>query len=33
MKVSIRSIHNHGDAKEEFVVLDVIEDCKLQYYL
>ncbi|EMJ0106369.1 TPA: hypothetical protein ACXE7R_004616 [Enterobacter cloacae] len=33
MKVSIRSIHNHGDAKEEYVVLDVIEDCKLQYYL
>lgn len=33
MKVSIRSIHNHGDAKEEYVVLDVNEDCKLQYYM
>lgn len=33
MKLNIRSIHNHGNAKEEYVVLDVTEDCKLQYYM
>ncbi|EOI1001783.1 TPA: hypothetical protein U2Q62_004636 [Citrobacter amalonaticus] len=33
MKVSIRSIHNQGDSKEEYVILDVIEDCKLQFYM
>jgi len=33
MKMKIRSIHGHGKADEEYVVLDVIEDCNASYYM
>lgn len=33
MKMKIRSIHGHGKADEEYVVLDVIEDCNAHYYM
>lgn len=33
MKMKIRSIHGHGKASEEYVILDVLEDCNLNHYL
>lgn len=33
MKVKIRSIHGHGDAFEEYVVLEVLEDCNANHYM
>jgi hypothetical protein len=33
MKLQIVSIHNHGKAAEEYVRLQVIEDCKLGDYV
>lgn len=32
MKLKILSIHEQGDAAKEYVRLEVIEDCDLQYY-
>lgn len=29
MKVKIKSVHNHGDQKEEYVFLEVLEDCDI----
>ncbi len=33
MKLKISSIHGHGDASKEYVVLDVNEDCIASYYI
>lgn len=33
MKLKISSVHGHGKAKEEFMILDVIEDCDIQFYM
>ncbi|WP_395490724.1 hypothetical protein ACG1VR_08770 [Cedecea davisae] len=33
MKLKIRTIHAHGKASEEYVVLDVLENCNLNRYI
>ncbi len=33
MKVSVRSIHGHGKANEEYVILDVKQDCNAHHYI
>ncbi|HHG9580228.1 TPA: hypothetical protein ACPY17_004825 [Citrobacter freundii] len=33
MKVKILSVHNHGDEKEEYVMLKVLEDCDIGDYM
>ncbi|MDU5454473.1 MAG: hypothetical protein E6095_13210 [Pseudescherichia vulneris] len=33
MKLKIRSVHEHGKANEEYVILDVNEDCDTQFYM
>lgn len=33
MKVKIRSIHGHGDASEEYVVLEILQDCNADHYV
>lgn len=33
MKVEIRSIHGHGDASEEYVIIDVTQDCRMDDYM
>lgn len=33
MKVTIRSVHGHGDYDKEYVVLDVKDDCDIGRYL
>jgi hypothetical protein len=32
MKLKIRSIHEQGKAAEEYVLLDVVEDCSVEYF-
>lgn len=33
MKLKIDSVHGHGDEKAERVLLTVLEDCNLKYYM
>lgn len=33
MHLKVRSIHGHGDAAQEYVVIDVIEDCDIGSYM
>ncbi|MCS5969701.1 hypothetical protein LNP26_29815 [Klebsiella variicola subsp. variicola] len=33
MKLKIRTIHGHGKANEEYVIIDVTDDCNAQYYM
>lgn len=33
MKLEIRSIHGHGKATEEYVIIDVLSDCDAKYYM
>lgn len=33
MKLKIRTIHGHGKANEEYVIIDVADDCNAQYYM
>jgi len=33
MNLKIRSIHGHGKASEEYVIIDVLNDCNAHYYM
>ncbi|MBK0000289.1 hypothetical protein [Erwinia sp. S38] len=33
MKLKIRTIHGHGKASEEYVILDVIKECNADFYM
>lgn len=33
MSLSVRSVHNHGNASDELVIIDVIKACNLQYWM
>jgi len=33
VKMKIRTIHGHGKADEEYVILDVLSDCNLNHYM
>ncbi|WP_144172780.1 hypothetical protein [Pseudomonas sp. Kh13] len=33
MKVKIDHVHGHGDASEERVLLSVVDDCNMKYYM
>jgi hypothetical protein len=33
MKIKIRSVHGQGDYENEYVILDVVEDCDIGKYL
>ncbi len=32
MDLKVLSIHNHGDASAEYVLLEVVNDCNVKYY-
>lgn len=33
MDLKIKAVHNHGDAAEEYVLLEVTDDCNLEFYM